>query len=1319
MITHLPLRTTFAVLLLSILTHFDSSAQVITTIAGANNGDGKIATSIGLTGADNLVTDANENIYFFDRPHSTIRRIDAATKIITTVAGGGNNLVTEGAPALSVYLLISNAQDGIAMDSHGLLYFVAGSGIYRLDPATGLIHIVTNTPTNSPTGDGGPISAATITFVNALAIDQQDNLYFTDYNRIRMVSAATGIVTTIAGNGTLGYSGDGGPAVNAQIGNPPGIAVDHNGNLYIADNNNIAIRKVVLSTGIITTIAGGHGTSQDTGDGGLAVNANISYPSWIAVDATGNQYINGANGIRVINASTGIISPFVSISNIWHASFSSSGNLYVDDNAGQTIRKIASGTTLVSTVGGNGLDGVSGIPGPALAAQLNSPMNLVADPAGNIFLVDVYNNTIYRIDKSTGQIQNFVAAADPRAIAIDGAGNIYFTRNDGQYIAKATPAGAVSIVAGSSSFGHTGDGGHATSATLNRADGIAFDAAGNLYIADVQSNCIRKVTAATGIITTIAGTTASGYTGDGSAATTATLNAPLGVTVDRLGNVYIADNGNNVIRKIDAVTGIISTVAGTGIAGYSGDNGLATAAQLNYPYRVITDSLNNLYISDQFNQRVRKVNVVTGIISTFAGNGRSSYSGDNVPANTASVSNPVGISFDGVYNLYVNDWTNGRVRMIANAMAPPTVTPTGLITGVVFYDDNGNGIRDAGEAMADSITASAVKGATRLTTTTKNGIFKLQADTGVYTIAIDSLPYYTVNPVNRQLHLITDPMYDSVSFALQPVAGKQDLQVALLSLSATRPGFPLQFRLFYRNVGTTPVSNATLTYTGSNKTYITSVVPAYDSLSTDSTTAFWRLGTLAAHQAGSIEIHANTYAPPTTNIGDYLHFSAAINPVAGDGNPIDNTAAITRTASGSYDPNEKSEAHPGIITPAQLAAGEYLDYTVRFQNTGNDTAFNVVVKDTLDARLDWSTLLVTEASHNYQLSIDGGDKLSFTFGNIKLPDSTANKAGSEGYIHFRIRPKSTLPTGADIAGRSSIYFDANPPVFTNTVHTLVAQLPALPPRPTAATIAANFCSEAAPTIITLANLSAATGAWVKLDGVPQSIANGSFLLTPGQLKSYNNTVTIGYSNAAGESSAAYPFTVMAASTPIVSLSASDAVVTATSGPITLTATNRGGGGFQPLFTFAKDRNFATLLQAESAANTASVQGSDLAVGDNWFYVKMKTSDTCFTHINAVDSVRLTRKATAGGITDPDNPGFEIIGYPNPVTREMTLTGLSGQKTYEIDIYNSIGVRVETLVVTGAQTTLLNTAGWPAGNYWISIMDAKRNIRLGQLHVTKL
>jgi uncharacterized repeat protein (TIGR01451 family) len=1331
-----PLGKVLAILLLTALTASNSSAQNITTIAGGFNGDGKTATSIGLSSADAMIADANENLYFLDRSQNTIRRIDAVTKMITTIAGGGTAFVTEGAPALSVGLILLQFQNGMAFDSQGHLYFISGGGIFRLDLASGLIHIVVNARTSTGSGDGGPISLATVTNVRSLACDQQDNLYFTDYNRIRMVSAMTGIVNTIAGNGTLGFTGDGGPAVNAELAGPIGIALDRNGNLFVADNNNYVIRKIVLSTGIITTIAGSQGVNVEAGDGGPAISADLSSPSSIATDASGNLYLCSTTRIRAINATTGVISAISStgggvtgdgstainttIYNTSHLTVSPAGNIYFDDNLGQTIRKIATGTTLVSTVGGNGRDGVSGIPGPALAAQLFSPMNLTADRAGNVFIVDDYNNAIYRIDKTSGQIQNLVNVASPMGIAVDGAGNVYYTRNSGMNVVKMTPSGATSIVAGSTiRYGHTGDGGPATAATLNDANGLALDAAGNLYIADIQNNCIRKVTAATGIITTIAGTTVSGYTGDGSPATTATLNSPFGVTVDRPGNVYVVDNGNNVVRKIDAATGIISTVAGTGIAGFSGDNGLATAAQLNYPYRVITDSLNNLYISDQFNQRIRKVDVRTGIITTFAGNGQSAYSGDNVAANTTAISNPVGIGFDSAYNLYVNDWTNNRIRMIANVLASPPLIPTGIMTGIVFYDDNGNGIRDAGEAAADSITASAVTGSTRLTTTTKNGIFKLQADTGSYTVSVDSLPYYSITPASRPLHLVADATYDSVSFALQPIAGKQDLQVALLPLSPSRPGFPLQFRLFYRNIGTVPVNNVTLGYTGSNKAFITSTLPLFDSLSADSATAFWRLGTLNPHQAGSVEIHEKAYAPPIANIGDYLHFVATINPITGDLNPADDTARLTQSATGAYDPNEKTEVHQGTITPAQLAAGEWLDYTIRFQNTGNDTAFTVIVKDTLDAKLAWPTLLVTETSHNYQLVVDGGNKLTFTFSNILLPDSLINPAASEGFIHFRIRPLPTLTAGTDITGRSSIYFDANPPVLTNTVHTIIGNLPVQPPKPTVANLAANYCSAAGQQPVSLSNLPAGTSAWVKIDGVPQSLTGAGVVLTPAQLTAGNNTFTIGYTNAAGESRAQYPFTITPASTPVVTVAADNTVVGNLSAPVLLTATSKSGGGFRPLFIFAKDRNFTNLVQAESSANTVSLQSSALAVGENWYYVRMKTSDSCFTKATAVDSIKLTRKATAGGFTDPDNPGVEIIGYPNPVTRQMTLTGLSDQKSYEIAIYNSIGVRVQTFIVTGTQTRILSTAAWPAGNYWIGITDIGRNTRLGQLHVSKL
>ncbi|HLZ90017.1 MAG TPA: hypothetical protein VKQ52_22345, partial [Puia sp.] len=201
MITHLPLgkKTGLFLLTIFLLLHTSTHAQIITTVAGGNIGDGKTATTIGLASADALVADANENIYFLDRGHNCIRRIDAATNIITTVAGGGNNTLSEGAPALSVDLFLSNIQDGIALDSHNHLYFLCFSEIVQLDLGTGLIHIVAGKINSTPSGDGGPIANATINFPLSLAVDNQDNLYFADYNSIRKVTLATGIVNTIAG----------------------------------------------------------------------------------------------------------------------------------------------------------------------------------------------------------------------------------------------------------------------------------------------------------------------------------------------------------------------------------------------------------------------------------------------------------------------------------------------------------------------------------------------------------------------------------------------------------------------------------------------------------------------------------------------------------------------------------------------------------------------------------------------------------------------------------------------------------------------------------------------------------------------------------------------------------------------------------------------------------------------------------------------------------------------------------------------------------------------------------------------------------------
>lgn len=261
---------------------------------------------------------------------------------------------------------------------------------------------------------------------------------------------------------------------------------------------------------------------------------------------------------------------------------------------------------------------------------------------------------------------------NPEGVAIDNAGNIYIADYANNRIRKVNTAGIISTVAGNGTAGYSGDGAAATAAKINGPQGVAVDAVGNLYIADQTNNVIRMVNT-TGTITTVAGNVTQGYSGDSGPATAATINQPYGVACDAVGNMYIADQGNSCVRKVNA-SGIISTIAGNATQGYSGDGGAATIAQLFYPRDVTVDAAGNLYIADLNNNVIRKVNT-SGIITTIAGNGfnagtgNGGYSGDGGNATAAKLNGSRGVVCDAFGNLFIADTYNNRLRMVTNAAA--------------------------------------------------------------------------------------------------------------------------------------------------------------------------------------------------------------------------------------------------------------------------------------------------------------------------------------------------------------------------------------------------------------------------------------------------------------------------------------------------------------------------------------------------------------------------------------------------------------------------------------------------------------------------
>ena len=546
-----------------------------------------------------------------------------------------------------------------------------------------------------------------------------------------------GILHTFAGDGVPGNSGDGGLAINARLNGPHDLALDHQNNLYFSDLFNNCYRKIDLDTSIITKVIGSGAVGRG-GEGDNALNAEIDTTSGIAIDKKGNIFISGEwdNNIRKIDATTGIISTFAGYnarhylseknnsrpftgrisggSYSWenglslggfhgdggpakhagflhpeHIVFDNDGDLYVCDNSNNRIRKIDMKSDIINTVLGNGQFASNGDGGPATEASTSMPDSIFVDSQKNIFVGEKNGFRVRKVDGKTGIVSTLVGNGTPGwgEDGLKGSETLCNSCESGLWadsdetVLWSDCSGRVRKIDGKSNivttvFGGTSihDNGPPEKAFLRGPGGISVDQQNNIYFADIWNQRIRKIDSS-GIIKTIAGNGGRGFAGENEIATSACLGSPHDVSIDSNEEIFIADTRNSRIRKIDS-NGIIKTIVGTGIAWDKGESGKAIDACLYQPQSISHDDDNNLYIGDGIG-KIKKVNSITKNIETIAGIGIQGYDGDGGLAINAKIGCPSAIAFDNNNSLYFSDTAFHVIRKIDNQGIITTILGNG------------------------------------------------------------------------------------------------------------------------------------------------------------------------------------------------------------------------------------------------------------------------------------------------------------------------------------------------------------------------------------------------------------------------------------------------------------------------------------------------------------------------------------------------------------------------------------------------------------------------------------------------------------------
>lgn len=658
-------------------------AYVIQTVAGSDaDGDGTPAVYASLNQAEGVATDTSGNVYLSDGADHRVRRI-GRDGIIHTLAGTGfSGFRGDGGPAANAQL---SSPYGLVVDRGGSVY-VADLGNARIRKITPDGRIITvaggGTISLGPASEGSLATDVALNAPRNLAIDAGNALYFSDFGANLVCRIAPeGTISIAGGNGLASRGADGLPATASSISSPAGIALDSSGNLYVAESRYGRIRKI--SRGFITTAYSGGGSLP-----------TLVTPTGLAMDGSGAMYIaDGYSGQILKLVPNGTVLPLSIAAR--DLAVDGTGSLYAA--RGQYVWRLNPNGS-ATLIAGDGKFGFSGDGGAADMAHLYRPAGLAYDGKGNLYIADEGNARI-RVVSPTGKITTLGGRGEggilgdggpavqatlfsPGSVSVDLNGSIFIADTGSQRIRKITPDGAISTFAGNGTRSFYGDGGPAKLAQFDAPSAVLADRSGNLYISDTNNNRIRRISPDGTIVTVAGSSTAPGFGGDNSLGVYAQLNKPTALAFDRNGNLYIADTGNNRIRRLDN-HGYISSLP---------------IADLSLPRGVAVDSDDSVFISDTGNQRIRKWKP-DGTLTTVAGTGRADFDGDNNSALLASLNYPGALVINPDGMPVVADYANNRVRKLIPVYAA-AIVDEGPVRAVVNAASYLEGPVAPGEAIS-------------------------------------------------------------------------------------------------------------------------------------------------------------------------------------------------------------------------------------------------------------------------------------------------------------------------------------------------------------------------------------------------------------------------------------------------------------------------------------------------------------------------------------------------------------------------------------------------------------------------------------------